>query len=125
MAIDFMAARSSAPISEIVGRYVELRRTGREHIGLCPFHADSNPSLTVYTGRDNIGRYWCPVCGERGDAVDFVAAINSISLADAARLLGADELPAALARRVDKNIMGPARAGTIAVRRDRVARQCC
>lgn len=94
MAIDFMAARSSAPISEIVGRYVELRRSGREHVGLCPFHGDSNPSLTVYTGRDNVGRYWCPVCGERGDAVDFVSTINNISLAEAARLLGADDLPA-------------------------------
>jgi len=36
-----------APISQIVGNYIPLKRQGSGLVGLCPFHSDSKPSMTV------------------------------------------------------------------------------
>lgn len=88
--IDFASIRATNPITDVVGRYVELRRAGSELRGLCPFHADKSPSLYVNPRK---GKAFCMACHWAGDAIDFVAEYEQCELAEAARKLGHDELP--------------------------------
>src|SRR3546814_8897094 len=67
-------------LAGLVGGYVQLRRDGREWIGLCPFHAERSPSFTVNEGK---GFYHCFGCGAHGDAIGFVMAIDGLSFVDA------------------------------------------
>jgi hypothetical protein len=65
---------------------IELKRKGRELVGLCPLHQDKTPSFYVY--EDN--HYHCFGCGAHGDSVDLCAAYEGIRLVEAAeRLAGA------------------------------------
>lgn len=63
---------------------VELKEHGAKHFGLCPFHADNNPSFYVFVD----GHFKCFGCGEYGDAVDFVKKLNGLSFPDALKMLG-------------------------------------
>ena len=47
---------------------VQLRKTGKNFVGLCPFHNDRSPSLVVYP--ENL--WWCYACQIGRDAVDFI-----------------------------------------------------
>jgi DNA primase len=58
-----------APISQIVGHFIPLKRSGRGLVGLCPFHADSKPSMSV---NDERGLFRCWSCHTGGDAITFV-----------------------------------------------------
>ncbi len=53
----------------VISRHVKLRRFGREHVGLCPFHNEKTPSFTV---NEDKGFFHCFGCGRHGDAIDFV-----------------------------------------------------
>jgi hypothetical protein len=96
--IDFQSVRSAHPLLDVVARYVpSLKKSGTEYVGLCPFHNDSSPSLTIYRGRDGFGRYRCFACGagsEGGDVIDFVAAIENVEPAEAVRRLRGNAIPA-------------------------------
>ncbi len=63
-------------IVDEIGSNIELQAKGRNHVGLCPFHADNNPSFTV---SDEKKIYKCFVCGEGGDVVKFHSKFNHIS----------------------------------------------
>ncbi|MCD8266447.1 MAG: DUF6371 domain-containing protein [Prevotellaceae bacterium] len=56
-------------IVELIGERVELRQRGRNWLGLCPFHDDHSPSLSVNPQKRV---YKCFSCGKGGDAVDFL-----------------------------------------------------
>lgn len=56
-------------ITHIVGRYVQLQPSGNNLIGLCPFHTDRNPSLTVYP---HTNTFYCYGCQKHGDIITFV-----------------------------------------------------
>jgi len=58
-----------ADIVEIVGRYVQLKKTGANFSGLCPFHAEKSPSFTVSPTKQF---YHCFGCGKNGDAINFL-----------------------------------------------------
>lgn len=58
---------------------------GRKGMAICPFHADSNPSLKL-----NKKYYYCFGCGAKGDVIDFVAQLLGLSRLDAAKKLAAD-----------------------------------
>jgi len=58
-----------ADIVEIVGRYVQLKKTGANFTGLCPFHAEKSPSFSVSPAKQF---YHCFGCGKHGDAIDFL-----------------------------------------------------
>ena len=53
----------------------------------CPFHADKSPSCKVYDGDRG---WWCFVCNEGGDVIDFVAKYFEISAEDAVKKINAD-----------------------------------
>ena len=76
-------------IADIVGRYVKLTPRGREYLGLCPFHQEKMPSFTVSEAK---GFYHCFGCGQHGNAIDFVMAIEGFNfdqaVAHLATLLG-------------------------------------
>ncbi len=70
-------------------RGVRLTHRGRYWWGRCPFHDDrGRPNFCV----DPVAQTWtCWVCDARGDAIDFVARVERISLAEALKKLGDDE----------------------------------
>jgi DNA primase len=65
--------RERANIVEIVGAQVGLRRVGRNHVGLCPFHAEKTPSFTVNEDR---GIYHCFGCGAGGNVFSFLMRLE-------------------------------------------------
>ncbi len=76
--------RSRISIVELVSERTALRRRGRNHVGLCPFHAENTPSFTVSEER---GFFHCFGCGASGDAFAWVMRLESMSFPEAAQLL--------------------------------------
>ena len=70
----------------LVGEHVQLRPKGREHVGLCPFHDDRTPSMSVVTHKGN-GFYKCFSCGAAGNAIDFMVNYHKMEFIDALRAL--------------------------------------
>jgi DNA primase len=68
--------KQAVPIAEVVGKYVELVGTGDNLMGLCPFHADNARSLAVYP---RTGTFYCFGCGEHGDVITFLKAVESLT----------------------------------------------
>ena len=60
-------------IIDIISDYVALKKNGRNHIGLCPFHKEKTPSFSVNAEK---GIFKCFGCGESGDAISFLMKIN-------------------------------------------------
>lgn len=73
-------------IADVVGEYVRLRKTGSNHMGLCPFHAERSPSFSV---SERKGIFHCFGCQKSGDAITFMQEIQAISFHDAVRALAA------------------------------------
>ncbi len=69
-----------SPISMVVGQYMSLNKKGANLEGICPFHADTKPSLKVNDGK---GMYKCFVCGAGGDAITFVKEFKRIEYVEA------------------------------------------
>lgn len=93
---DFQRIRATYPLVDVVARYVEVRKKGAEFAAQCPFHNDSDPSLTIYRGRDGTQRYRCFACGagsEGGDVLDFLRAIEGCSTREAVAMLEGERLP--------------------------------
>ena len=77
-------------------RGIQLRRSGKELIGLCPFHNDRNPSLNI----DPVKNVWhCKgACGEGGDVIEWVMRAEGVSFNHAVELLKRNFLPLAVAQ---------------------------
>ena len=56
-------------VVEVVGRYVQLKKTGANFSGLCPFHGEKTPSFTVSPSKQF---YHCFGCGKNGNAIGFL-----------------------------------------------------
>lgn len=76
--------RSRTNLIELVAETVNLKRRGRSHIGLCPFHQEKTPSFNVNEER---GFYHCFGCGKSGDAIRFVEETEGLSFVEAVRRL--------------------------------------
>lgn len=88
--IDIDAIRRDNPLPDVAAKVVALQPVGKEWIGCCPFHADRSPSFTIFDcGR----RFYCFGCSATGDVLDFVQRAYGVSLPEAARMLGAGEVP--------------------------------
>lgn len=69
------------PLTEILAaEAIPFKRIGREAVTLCPWHADSNPSLTI---NDDKNLCFCFACGGGSDGIAFVEQKFGISFADA------------------------------------------
>lgn len=71
-------------IEDVVGEFVELKKAGANYKGLCPFHADTNPSFVVNPNK-NICK--CFVCGTGGNAITFYSKFKKISFNEAVKEL--------------------------------------
>jgi DNA primase len=67
-------------ILDIVTQYVKLRKTGKNYLGLCPFHKEKTPSFTVSTEKQI---YYCFGCHEGGNAVSFLQKHEHLSFQEA------------------------------------------
>lgn len=72
--------KSRADIVSVVSEHVVLRKMGRSHKGLCPFHKEKTPSFTV---RADPPVFHCFGCGAGGDVVEFVKLKEGLSFKDA------------------------------------------
>ena len=77
-------------IVEVISRYVDLRRSGRELSGLCPFHAEKTPSFTV---NEEKSVWYCFSCAEGGDLITFIQKIEGVDFKDALAHLGLTDQP--------------------------------
>lgn len=76
--------RERTDIVSLVSEYVTLKKAGRNFVGLCPFHADNNPSFSVNPEK----RIWyCFGCHEGGDVFSFVQKIEGLSFPEAVERL--------------------------------------
>ncbi|MEO6077377.1 MAG: CHC2 zinc finger domain-containing protein [Candidatus Andersenbacteria bacterium] len=78
--VDIKALKERLEITDVIERWVNLKRSGKNYKGLCPFHTDGKPSFVVYP--DN-GRWWCFACSEGGDIISFVQKIKSCGFKEA------------------------------------------
>src|SRR5271169_5375366 len=77
--------KQQADIVRIVGEYVTLRKAGAQNfIGLCPFHQEKTPSMSVHASRQF---FHCFGCGASGDVFSFVQKIENITFPEAVRLI--------------------------------------
>lgn len=80
--IDELVARN--PIEEVVGQYVNLKRSGSNLFGLCPFHGEKTASFSVAPDK---GIYYCFGCHKGGGPVNFMMEVEGLSYPDAVRAL--------------------------------------
>ena len=71
-------------ITDVVASYVQLRRRGRTHTGLCPFHSEKTPSFVVYPETQS---FYCFGCGAGGDVITFIKKINNLDYVEAVKYL--------------------------------------
>ena len=80
--IDELVQRN--PIEDVVGQYVNLRRSGANLFGLCPFHGEKTASFSVAPDK---GIYYCFGCHKGGGVINFQMEIEGLSYPDAVRSL--------------------------------------
>lgn len=71
-------------IENVISPYVNLKRRGKNLVGLCPFHNEKTPSFTVYPEN---GSFYCYGCGIGGDVFSFVRQIENLDYIEAVKLL--------------------------------------
>lgn len=77
---------SRVDIAEVVGERVQLRRSGSNQMGLCPFHGEKTPSFTVSTDKQF---YHCFGCGAHGTAIRFLMEYDRLDFREAVAQLAA------------------------------------
>ena len=78
--IDVNKIRENADIVRVVSSYIPLQQKGRNYVAVCPFHNDSNPSLTVSQEKQI---YKCFSCGASGNVFTFVQEYEKIRFLEA------------------------------------------
>lgn len=76
--------KARCDITDVVSSYVNLKRRGKNMVGLCPFHNEKTPSFNIYP--DN-GSFYCFGCGTGGDVITFVMKIENLDYMEAVRFL--------------------------------------
>ena len=68
--------RDAADIVQVIGEHVQLRKSGANFTGLCPFHSEKTPSFTVFPQTKT---FKCFGCGESGDVFEFLMKQKNLS----------------------------------------------
>lgn len=85
MAYDVDEIKRKVDIVEVIGHYVPLKKKGGEYVGLCPFHADNNPSM--YVNRNKAMAH-CFGCGAHHDIISFIQEKEGLDFKAACERLG-------------------------------------
>ena len=81
--LDLARVKAEASFEQILERFgVKTVGRGKQRKALCPFHPDSEPSCSIHLERKV---FHCFGCGAKGSVLDFVARIENVSIAEAAR----------------------------------------
>lgn len=75
---------SKNDIVEVISSYMPLEKHGKDFKAVCPFHDDTNPSLSVSSSKQIFN---CFVCGEKGNVITFVQKYENISFTQAVKKL--------------------------------------
>lgn len=76
--------RMRCDIEQVISSYVQLKRRGKNLVGLCPFHNEKTPSFTVYPESQS---YYCFGCGAGGEAINFIRRAENLDFTEAVRFL--------------------------------------
>ncbi|MBF0452025.1 MAG: DNA primase [Candidatus Magnetomorum sp.] len=76
--------RQAANIVNVIGEYVQLKKAGNNHVGLCPFHAEKTPSFSVNEQKQ---MFKCFGCGVGGNVYTFLMRQSNLSFPEAVKLL--------------------------------------
>ena len=76
--------KNNTNIVEIIGEVISLQKSGRNFLGLCPFHGEKTPSFNVVEDKQF---YHCFGCGRSGDVFKFIEEYQQVTFADAVRIL--------------------------------------
>ena len=76
--------RANTDIESVISPYVNLRRRGKNLVGLCPFHNEKTPSFTVYPEN---GSFYFFGCGVGGDVITFVRRMENLDYMEAVKQL--------------------------------------
>ena len=71
-------------LSEIAASYMQLKRRGRNLVGLCPFHGEKTPSFNISPEQ---GMFYCFGCGAGGDVITFIMKIENLDYLEAVKFL--------------------------------------
>lgn len=71
-------------ITDVASSYVNLKRRGRNMVGLCPFHNEKTPSFNIYSEN---GSFYCFGCGAGGDVITFMMKIEGLDYIEAVKAL--------------------------------------
>lgn len=71
-------------ITDVASTYMNLKRRGRNMVGLCPFHGEKTPSFNIYTENNS---FYCFGCGAGGDVITFIMKIENLDYIEAVRFL--------------------------------------
>lgn len=77
--------RNKSDIVSVISNYVPLTKRGKNYFGVCPFHDDHSPSMSVSPEKQI---YTCFSCGATGNVFTFVSEYEHISFIEAVKLLG-------------------------------------
>lgn len=75
---------NSNDIVDVVSQYVTLKRSGRNFLGLCPFHKEKTPSFSVSTDKQI---FHCFGCGVGGNAIHFISKIENVNFRESLEIL--------------------------------------
>jgi len=76
--------RSRCDIVDVISSYIKLQKKGSNYVGVCPFHNDRNPSMSVNQAKQI---YHCFSCGAGGDVFKFVMDYENLSFKEAIKVL--------------------------------------
>ena len=71
-------------IEDVAASYVNLRRRGKNLVGLCPFHNEKTPSFCIYPENNS---FFCFGCNKGGDVISFVMGVENLDFAEAVKFL--------------------------------------
>lgn len=75
---------SSVNIVDFISQYVQLKKTGKNYVGLCPFHSEKTPSFSVSPDKN---LFYCFGCGEGGNIFSFLMKYESLTFPEAAKTI--------------------------------------
>ncbi len=81
---DVVRVREETDMVRLITQHTQLKKSGRQWMGLCPFHGEKSPSFSVNQEK---GVYYCFGCQVSGDSIDFVREMESLDFAGAVEYL--------------------------------------